>query len=214
MDTRMPTTLTDTDGRHVRGQRTREALLDAAMRVIAEQGVAAATQRTVATAAGASLASTTYHFGTRDELLTATMERAASHTIEQISALKQAVLESRGDLVETCLQYIDDQRAAGSYTSIVTFELTVAASREERLRVRTFALLESLRELFSPFVARPGWDLAIAQSFSGVLLTELARGPGVRTPGLEQTVTAVFDAFGVTEAAESLRIAHREAAAG
>jgi len=190
------------DGRLARGERTRTALLDAAMEVIAAEGVAAATQRTVATAAGASLASTTYHFGTRDELLAATMQHAAAIAVAQISRLSDDILEGRVSLVEGCLDYIDRQRSGASGTGIVTFELAIAASRDERLRPHSLGFVESLRTVFAPFVSVAGGDLAIAQSFYGVLLMELAHGPDERSPELANTVGAVFDAFGVTAAAE------------
>lgn len=189
------------DGRLARGERTRAALLDSAMRIIADEGVAAATQRSVAAAAGASLASTTYHFGTRDELLAATMEHAAAIAVDEITGLADDILEGRVSLVEGCLAYIDGQRSARSGTGIVTFELAVAAARDERLRPHSLGFVESLRRVFAPFVSIDGGDLAIAQSFYGVLLMELAHGPESRSPHLERTVSAVFDAFGVTEAA-------------
>lgn len=189
------------DGRLARGERTRAALLDAAMAVIAAEGVAAASQRTVATAAGASLASTTYHFGTRDELLAATMQHAAAIAVEQITRLSDDILEGRTPLVDACLDYIDLQRSGRSATGIVTFELAIAASRDERLRPHSLGFVESLRRVFAPFVDVGGGDLAIAQSFYGVLLMELAHGSAARSAELERTVTAVFDAFGVTAAA-------------
>ncbi|GAB2451072.1 DNA-binding transcriptional regulator YbjK [Conyzicola lurida] len=202
------------DGRLARGEKTREALLDAAMRIIAESGVAAATQRTVAASAGASLASTTYHFGTRAELLSATMQHAASIAVARISALRSEILEGRLSLVDTCLAYIDEQRSGASPTAAVTFELALAASREPRLRDHSRAFVESLSEVFAPFAPGPGGGLAIAQSFYGVLLMELAHGPESRSPDLERTVTAVFDAFGVTEAAARHTALHHASEAG
>jgi AcrR family transcriptional regulator len=189
------------DGRLARGERTRTALLESAMRIIADEGVAAATQRSVAAAAGASLASTTYHFGTRDELLAATMRHAAAIAVDDIERLAARILQGRVSLVDACLEYIDAQRSGHSGTGIVIFEVAIAASREERLRVHSLGFVESLRRVFAPFVSIPGGDLAIAQSFYGVLLMELAHGPESRSPDLARTVGAVFDAFGVTEAA-------------
>jgi AcrR family transcriptional regulator len=155
----------------------------------------------VAAAAGASLASTTYHFGTRDALLAATMEHAATIAVDEITRLADDILEGRVSLVEGCLAYIDGQRSGRSGTGIVTFELAIAAARDERLRQHSLGFVESLRRVFAPFVGIDGGDVAIAQSFYGVLLMELAHGPESRSPDLERTVSAVFDAFGVTEAA-------------
>ena len=55
--------------RQARGARRRDAILQAALRVIAEQGVAAVTHRAVATEADVPPASTTYYFKSLDELL-------------------------------------------------------------------------------------------------------------------------------------------------
>ncbi len=49
-------------GRQSRGQKTRQAILDATLRVIADGGVRAVTHRAVAAEADVSLSLTTYHF--------------------------------------------------------------------------------------------------------------------------------------------------------
>ncbi|KAF2420045.1 TetR/AcrR family transcriptional regulator [Microbacterium sp. B35-30] len=51
----------------------REDLLAGARQVILERGVAKATARDIATAAGVSLAAIGYHFGSKDELVTAAL---------------------------------------------------------------------------------------------------------------------------------------------
>lgn len=186
-----------TDGRTARGEATRSALLAASMELIGSRGAAAATQRTVAAAAGASLASTTYHFGTRAELLSETLRHASGIAITEIELLRDEILAGTTDLVTACLAYIDRQRSGASLTAAVVFELAVQASREPDVRDASQAFVASIRSLFTPFVA-PGIDLAVAQSFCGVLLFELSLGPDSRSSELETTVRAVFDAFGVT----------------
>jgi AcrR family transcriptional regulator len=168
------------------------------MQLIARNGAAAATQRSVAEAAGVSLASTTYHFGTRAELLAATLERASSVAITEMGALRDEVLHGRSTLLEVCLRYIDQQRSGQSPTAAVVFELALGAARERRLRAASDAFLESLRSVFAPFTTRPGADLAAAESFCGVLLFELSRGPEARSARLEATVTAVLESYGIS----------------
>ncbi|MEZ0387194.1 MAG: TetR/AcrR family transcriptional regulator, partial [Verrucomicrobium sp.] len=48
---------------------TREALLDAAERLLIEHGVAGVSTRAVITAANANLGAINYHFGTKDRLI-------------------------------------------------------------------------------------------------------------------------------------------------
>ena len=56
-----------------RGMGNREDLLSGARRVILERGVAKATARDIASAAGVSLAAIGYHFGSKEELITAAL---------------------------------------------------------------------------------------------------------------------------------------------
>lgn len=57
-------------------QGRREALLDVAVRVVAERGLEGTSFRTLAAEAGASTTAFTYEFGSRQELLTAVVQRA------------------------------------------------------------------------------------------------------------------------------------------
>lgn len=62
-----------TDGRKARGDKRRQEIIAAALRVIERDGVAGVTHRTVAKEAGIPTASTTYHFASLDDLLLATL---------------------------------------------------------------------------------------------------------------------------------------------
>lgn len=178
------------------------------MAVIAEQGVAGATQRSVADAAGASLASTTYHFGTRSGLLAATLDHAATTAIAELDGLRDEIIAGQTELVEACLRYVARQRSGQSRTAIVVFELAIAATREPALRESNDRFITALREIFTPFTTAAGADSAVAEAFYGMLLLELARGD-TPSPGLETTISAIFDAFGVTAAARAMREASR-----
>ncbi|MQA11098.1 MAG: TetR family transcriptional regulator [Pseudonocardiaceae bacterium] len=61
------------DGRKARGERRRNEIIDATLRVVERDGIAGVTHRTVAREAGVPTASTTYHFATLDDLLIATL---------------------------------------------------------------------------------------------------------------------------------------------
>jgi DNA-binding transcriptional regulator YbjK len=192
------------DGRNERGERTRRAMLDASMAIIAESGAAAATQRSVAVMAATSLASTTYHFGTRSGLLEATLEHAAQVAITEIETLREEIVTGRTELVDACLGYITRQRTGQSHTAAVVFELALTAARMPTLRTANESFLSALRSLFAPFTPA-GEGIAVAESFYGVLLLELARGESGPSPDLERTITTVFDAYGITAAVERLR---------
>ncbi|WP_370552396.1 MULTISPECIES: TetR/AcrR family transcriptional regulator [unclassified Conexibacter] len=90
---------------------TRERIVHATLRVIAESGIGAVTNRRVATEAGVALGSLTYHFPSQTELLRdsllryveeevarlgaiAEQLRAASPTPEQVAAVVEQLLDS------------------------------------------------------------------------------------------------------------------------
>lgn len=86
----------------------RAALLDAAERLIAEQGPAVSLRQVVAAAGQRNSAAVRYHFGTREDLIAAVIEeRQAVFESERLQLL--AALEARGDvtrrdLVEALLE--------------------------------------------------------------------------------------------------------------
>src|ERR1700722_4302796 len=59
----------------------REALLEATLRIVADTGADAVTHRRVAEVAQLPLASTTYYFASKEELLTAALELAAERDL-------------------------------------------------------------------------------------------------------------------------------------
>jgi DNA-binding transcriptional regulator YbjK len=61
------------DGRRARGEKRRNEIIEATLRVIERDGVAGVTHRTVAKEAGIPTTSTTYHFASLDDLLIATL---------------------------------------------------------------------------------------------------------------------------------------------
>jgi TetR/AcrR family transcriptional regulator, regulator of biofilm formation and stress response len=62
------------DGRRARGAASREALLEAALRILERDGAQGVTQRAVAREAGMATNAVTYHFGSVDTLLTSAIE--------------------------------------------------------------------------------------------------------------------------------------------
>src|SRR6266849_10322241 len=75
-----------TDGRRARGEASRQAILDATVRVIAAGGLTSVTPRAVAVEAGVSTALTTYHFATLDDLLQATLSFLSATGVARLAA--------------------------------------------------------------------------------------------------------------------------------
>ena len=68
-------------------RRIREAMIEATVRVVAREGVAAVTHRRVAAEAGVALSSTTWHFATKADILEAGLRWAAHREVEGIAAI-------------------------------------------------------------------------------------------------------------------------------
>jgi AcrR family transcriptional regulator len=69
----------------------RDAIMDAAERLFAERGIDAVSLRTINTEAGYSVAALHYHFGTRDGLVRALLERAQPPMLQQRAGLLAAL---------------------------------------------------------------------------------------------------------------------------
>ena len=81
-------------------ERTRAKLLEAALTVVGTSGVAGATSRQIATAAGTNLQAITYHFGSKDELVAQALVGAVRAWVEPArSALHGLTDDPAGHLV-------------------------------------------------------------------------------------------------------------------
>ncbi len=68
-----------------RGESKRKQILEATVRVIARAGTGAVTHREVAKEAGVALASTTYYFNSKSDLLFSTFEHLAEKEIKELT---------------------------------------------------------------------------------------------------------------------------------
>jgi TetR/AcrR family transcriptional regulator, regulator of biofilm formation and stress response len=158
--------------RQARGARRRDAILDAALRVIARRGVSAVTHRAVAAEAGVPLSSTTYYFESLDELLEDALLKFV-HTENGRLASVAARLEGSelGPLDRARLF-----RAELEETSVAQFELYLEVSRRPRLSK----------------VARRCLDLYAAAAESAL------RAAGAEQPeSYARAVVALFDGYGL-----------------
>lgn len=123
---------------------TRQRLLDAARKLLAEGGPAAVTHRAVAETADVSLGATTYHFATKEELLAevyrthllAIQERANSLSHEVSPTGKISPKQRRTLLTQGLLSYLEAGVKEDRSSSLATFELALERARNPALRRR------------------------------------------------------------------------------
>lgn len=118
------------------GERKREQILDASVRVFGTGGASAVTHRAVAKVAHVPLGSTTYYFTDRDDLLLQTMAHArASEAIRLASivdALDEALTIDRS--VEVLTEMFFDKTVADPLYDLALFEMFMEATRNVTVR--------------------------------------------------------------------------------
>ena len=131
--------------RQARSARTRRRLLDAALGLLAEGGPAAVTHRAVSERAGLSLGATTYHFGTKQDLLS---ELFLGH-LEAVRARVEGIQEASpppaqaGRARATGLaRFLEGAVRDDRLGTLATFELSLERARDPALRRRTRAPAE------------------------------------------------------------------------
>ncbi|MFE1252135.1 TetR/AcrR family transcriptional regulator [Streptomyces sp. NPDC058766] len=126
----------------------RQRIIDAAIRVVGEKGVAWLSHRTAAAEADVPLGSTTYHFATLDELLVAAL-RQANEDFAKVIVSRGGPEDPRTDLAAELAGWIGEW-LAGDRTGVeLEYELYLAALRRPALRPVAAAWAEGVAELLS-----------------------------------------------------------------
>jgi DNA-binding transcriptional regulator YbjK len=109
----------------------RDVIVDATLRVIGARGADAVTHRAVAAEAGVPLASTTYYFASKDELV----REAFALAIDRSLALVEAhAAHAEGPPVERLVGLAEAQLADTGAPLAAQFELMLEAGRRPELR--------------------------------------------------------------------------------
>lgn len=121
-----------------RSARTRSALLDAALHLLASAGPGAVTHRAVAEAAGVSLGAATYHFAAKDDLLGEVYRLHLERVRRRAERLAQEPGEEGGrrDLARGLSDYLAAGVRSDREGSLATFELALERARDPALRRR------------------------------------------------------------------------------
>ncbi|WP_316777444.1 TetR/AcrR family transcriptional regulator [Streptomyces sasae] len=111
----------------------RQRIIEAAIRVVGEKGLAGLTHRSVAAEADVPLGSTTYHFKTLDELMVAAL-RQANEGFAKVIASRGGLADPRTDLAAELAGWMGEW-LAGDRTGVeLEYELYLAALRRPTLR--------------------------------------------------------------------------------
>lgn len=192
-------------GRPPRGEARRALILEAALRVLGEEGAGAVTHRRVAAEAGLPVAATTYWFASKDELLAESYRLAADRDIARMRQLSTTYAErARTDLAGALTDLLAADLADSRTALLAAYSLWIEAARRPSLRGieqewthAYVAVVEGvLRDAGSP---HPQTDAKLlVATLDGLLLAELALDhpdPAVALrPQLERLVGALLRA--------------------
>ena len=122
---------------------TRAALLDAARRVVRDQGLAGATSRSITNQAGANLAAITYHFGSKDELIAEALfeeiRRRVTPALESLDDPGEPAQRMLGAVQELLAEFERSKRDTGVY-----LEALLLATRDARYRRSALGIYRSV----------------------------------------------------------------------
>lgn len=152
----------------------RDLLLEAAIRVISDQGMRGLTHRAVEAEAGVPHGSTTYYFGTRHELLTALMaymSERGRREIEPIARGMTLLLADRSkpiDLDSIARAYVAWIDSAAEI-ELARYELQVTAARDPEMKQLMTENCDVFRRMCEPIViacgsSNPSRDANILQA--------------------------------------------------
>ncbi|WP_194764892.1 TetR/AcrR family transcriptional regulator [Microbacterium sp. UFMG61] len=135
----------------------RERIITACLDVIAESGVAGASHRRIAAAAGVPLGSMTYHFAGIDELLHEAFTRFAT-TVSSRFEERMAAASDPSSARAAVVAIILDDVARGRSELVLSHELYTLAAREPSYRALTTAWMRrsraALERHFDPETAK------------------------------------------------------------
>lgn len=153
-----------TTGSTPKGERRRQALVEAAAELLVERGFDAIRHRAVAERAGLPLASTTYYFASLDELVTAAVAHHAKVELDRGRAqLEELATRHRG--VDTLVELVLDQllgvvpESGDAEAVLLRYERLVATGRRPYLRPLMRTLAVELYELLTEIFARSGMTI-------------------------------------------------------
>ena len=128
----------------------KDRILDAAIEVIAEHGVAGATHRMIAAAADVPLGSLTYHFTSLEDLRAQAFARL-SHRLSRAYEAHFRGVHTHVQLVDAVTDLVHGDAGADSAEWAVAYELYLAALRDPSLREVTETWMRTSRSVLERF---------------------------------------------------------------
>lgn len=153
----------------------RDRIVDAAIKVAAERGIAALSHRAVAAEADVPLGSTTYHFKTLDDLLVAALRRTARAWLDGMAEWERG-LAADASLAELLTGQIVAWLAEDRARLELEYELYLAALRRPAVRPIATECVAEMVALFRRRTADEATARALVAFLDGLVIQLLITG--------------------------------------
>ncbi|MCW2529383.1 MAG: HTH-type transcriptional regulator betI [Pseudonocardiales bacterium] len=163
----------------------RQAIVTAAIAVIAERGPADATHRAIAARADVPLGATTYYFPTLADLHAAALTQVADETAAELLEWSQR-LAAGTDLAVTLASLCSEFVARRDY-AIIDYEFYVAAARNPQLRSAARHWVDGTREVLTRLTDAET-AFALVALIDGAMLEAVVTDEVVDEPRLAQAI--------------------------
>ena len=177
----------------------RAAIIEATIRLIGREGVDGVTHRAVAREAGVSLSSTTYHYASRDEIVSEALRHVADQEIERIARDAEALAGGHADvpsIARALTAWLAEQVRGDELVRVrAGYHLQLEAARRPELRAIHVAWGQAVQGLAERVLRaagspRPHTDASILSSaIDGLRLDEVT----APRPGFERRTYPVIE---------------------
>ncbi|WP_433514849.1 TetR/AcrR family transcriptional regulator [Nonomuraea sp. CA-143628] len=182
----------------------RQEIADAAIGLLAAEGIRGLTHRAVDRAADLPEGSTSYYFRTRQALLRAAVERLAEHTTADLAALQEradSFTGGRDEVIESVTWLVGQWLTASRDRQLARYELTLEAMRRPELRKVLLASGARIRDMVVRLLEAAEvpnadlWAVDLIAYADGLLLDHLLSRPG-ELPDLRPKIRGLLAAVG------------------
>ncbi|MCK7621962.1 TetR family transcriptional regulator [Streptomyces sp. RS10V-4] len=171
----------------------RQRIIDAAITVVGERGIAGLSHRAVAAAADVPLGSTTYHFAGLDDLLVAALRQVNAGWLADFARWVDG-LDPAAPLADEVARLVAATLAGDRSRVTLEYELYLAALRHEAVRPIAAACLDEMADRLGRRIGDLATARAVVAFLDGLLLQYLLTGRPFRPAALRDGLAGVLGA--------------------
>ena len=191
-----------------RGKIRRQLLLDAAIEVISEKGLAEVSHRSVAAVAGVPTSSATYFFDSLDHLIGEAVRTAMDQELERLRQLNEIVARSDAPAGHIVDEFIEHLRTVPAHHTVAQFEMYLFASRRPEFQQRVAEIVDATKDVAAAALGLRGITdhsaaMALVALIDGFALHRVAAPAPEQLAALHRALRALAIGYVALENAES-----------